>query len=349
MALDFPSSPTTGQTFAGPNGVVWTWDGVKWVSLGSGGVTPIDNDIGRNLVHNSMFNIAQRGVGPWTTTGFTVDRWQCWGSAGSTISTVTNIMGDAIRAQIGDETANRTLYTTFTGGAAAGDGVNVQQSIEDARRLAGKTVTVSFWAAASAGTPRVGVSLDQSFGTGGSPSALVSGVGQSVVISTVWTRYSMTFAVASAALKAFGSNNDSKTILNIWYSAGTTWATGSGNVGVQSAAIALWGVQAELSSVVSSIEHLDPLLQIHQCLRFYEVINFSMGGQNASGMSVWYVQSYTVAKRANPTIVIAGGSATALTGAGVSSQGVNAFQPNGTTNSTGQWIYSGTVQASADI
>src|SRR5262245_46792068 len=29
-ALDFPSSPTTGQIFSGA-GVTWTWDGAKWI------------------------------------------------------------------------------------------------------------------------------------------------------------------------------------------------------------------------------------------------------------------------------------------------------------------------------
>jgi hypothetical protein len=33
MALDFPASPTTGQTFSS-GGVTWTWDGAKWVATG---------------------------------------------------------------------------------------------------------------------------------------------------------------------------------------------------------------------------------------------------------------------------------------------------------------------------
>jgi hypothetical protein len=39
MALDFPNSPTTGQNFSGPLGVVWQWDAAKWIALGSGGIT----------------------------------------------------------------------------------------------------------------------------------------------------------------------------------------------------------------------------------------------------------------------------------------------------------------------
>jgi hypothetical protein len=33
MALDFPSSPTTGQSFTAAN-VIWTWDGAKWTASG---------------------------------------------------------------------------------------------------------------------------------------------------------------------------------------------------------------------------------------------------------------------------------------------------------------------------
>lgn len=36
MALDFPNSPTTGQTFSGPGNVTWSWDGVKWTSAVTG-------------------------------------------------------------------------------------------------------------------------------------------------------------------------------------------------------------------------------------------------------------------------------------------------------------------------
>ena len=34
MAVDFPSSPTVGQTFTS-GGVTWMWDGVKWTSTGA--------------------------------------------------------------------------------------------------------------------------------------------------------------------------------------------------------------------------------------------------------------------------------------------------------------------------
>jgi hypothetical protein len=36
IMIDFPSNPTTGQSFTASNGVTWTWDGAKWVSSGTG-------------------------------------------------------------------------------------------------------------------------------------------------------------------------------------------------------------------------------------------------------------------------------------------------------------------------
>ena len=38
MALDFPNSPTQGQTFTSAAGSSWQWDGVKWQPVGSGAV-----------------------------------------------------------------------------------------------------------------------------------------------------------------------------------------------------------------------------------------------------------------------------------------------------------------------
>jgi hypothetical protein len=32
MALDFPNSPTNGQQFVGPNGIIWVWDTTKWTN-----------------------------------------------------------------------------------------------------------------------------------------------------------------------------------------------------------------------------------------------------------------------------------------------------------------------------
>lgn len=39
MALDFPASPTTGQTYSPGTGMTWQYDGTKWVTAGGASVT----------------------------------------------------------------------------------------------------------------------------------------------------------------------------------------------------------------------------------------------------------------------------------------------------------------------
>ena len=44
--LNFPSNPTVGQTFSGPNNIVWTWDGTAWSgTAGAIGEAPKDGHI----------------------------------------------------------------------------------------------------------------------------------------------------------------------------------------------------------------------------------------------------------------------------------------------------------------
>src|SRR4029077_7151384 len=133
------------------------------------------HDVGRNLLHNPLFNVAQRGVGPFTANGaYTVDRWQI-SSVTDTMSVSQQARVDSDRAAIGDEAVTYSLTNVnFVGNAAAGAYNPAIQKIEDVRRLSNKTVTLSFWANCGAGALKLGASIDQWFGTGGSPSAQVN-------------------------------------------------------------------------------------------------------------------------------------------------------------------------------
>lgn len=268
--------------------------------VGSAGST----NVGRNLLHNPLFNVAQRGEGPFTASGnHTADRWGQWLGTGDTVSTVINATDDGARSQIGDEAATQALYLPFTGAAGAANLVLLQQNMEGVRRLSGKTVTVSFWAATSAGSLKVGVSIDQAFGTGGSPSAAVQGVGQSVTATPTWTRYSVTRAIPSASGKILGTNGDDITQCNIWLSAGANYASDSGSVGVQSGGIAFWGVQLEVGSVATPLEKPDPRYDLSNCQRFYQIGDIITYGYIGAGVGLTVGQPFPTKMRAPPTMV----------------------------------------------
>jgi hypothetical protein len=329
VALDFPASPTLNQTFPGPNGVTWSWDGAKWTDAAVSGSPPggaviaatppaVTNgslwwdstggqlyvgfndgnstqwvvasnipglanaatkadvagalsNVGRNVLHNSLFAIAQRGQGPWTAnTNYTLDRWVL--SLASDTASISQLgLTDTDRTQLGDEAATYCLRNAFTGNAAAGAYNTITEWVEGVRRLAGKTVTVSFWASCASGTPKLGVSIDQYFGTpGGGGSAQVNGTGQSITLSTTWTRYSLTFAVPSASGKTLSSSASDCSGLNFWFSSGATNATRSGSVGVQSGTVFLWGVQCEIGTQATPLEKPDPRYDLANCQRFYQ-------------------------------------------------------------------------------
>jgi hypothetical protein len=269
-------------------------------------VAPTLNNVGRNLLHNSMFNIAQRGAGPWAVTAsYTADRWQM-STVGGTLSVQINALPDAVRSVIGDEAAASSLGANCVGGGAAGDQTYIEQHIEGVRRTAGKTITLSFWAAAGSGTPKLGCALYQIFGSGGSPSAPVSIAAQAVTLSTTYTRYDLTFIVPSVAGKTLGTNGDDTLYVRLWLSSGSTNNAAAGNVGVQSFVLALWGVQLEIGSVATPLEKPDPRYDLANCQRFYQNGNFLLSAYTGAAYGLGVMMTLAPKMRSAPTLAVLG-------------------------------------------
>ena len=312
--FDFPNTPSNGQQVTAPNGAVYAWNGTSWapVSIGlpayaplnapvftgdaravtpaygdndtsipttafvQSAVAPVANNTGRNLVMNGAFAVAQRGAGPWTTGGYTADRWY-FGVGGSDTGTASIVtLADADRTSIGDESAQFALQDAFVGSSVANSMSFLQHAMENIRRLAGKTVTLSFWARATSGTPRIGLGYQQNFGSGGSPSTYTTtNIGQTTPLSATWARYSFTFTVLSIVGKTLGTTaGTDKMILDFWLSAPSgspPWYAESGNLGQQSGTVQLYGIQLEIGSVMTPFDAGGtPADQLRQCQRFYQ-------------------------------------------------------------------------------
>jgi hypothetical protein len=254
---------TTGQVLSKASGTDMDF---TWVAAASA-ATSLGYAAGKNKIINGDFSINQRSFTSTTGAAYGFDRWSSGATGGTaTYSAQTFTPGTAPVA--GYEAANFARMVT-SGQSAAGDFAYVWQRIEDVRSFAGQTITVSLWAKASTGTPKVGISIEQFFGTGGSSAVITSTT--PVTISTSWARYSVTVAIPSLSGKTIGTGGSLG--IGVMTSAGTSLsAAGYPAVGVQNATIDFWGVQAEAGSTATAFQTASGSIagELALCQRYYQ-------------------------------------------------------------------------------
>lgn len=218
MAIDFPNTPTVGQTFTS-NGRTWQYTSAGvWDSLAAntspgdfsvdGSFTASNYDVaGKNKIINGGFDIWQRGTS-FTVSGsanYTADRWYFDSNGTGATKTVSRqefTPGSFNLPTIGDASYFLRFNQSVAGTGGAWNVFN--QRIEDVRTLAGSTFTYSFWAKSDA--PRdISLMIFQQFGSGGSATSS-TGYGL-ITTSTSWKRYSFTGVIPSTAGKTIGAGS----------------------------------------------------------------------------------------------------------------------------------------------
>jgi hypothetical protein len=225
---------------------------------------------GKNKIINGDFNINQRAFTSTTTSGtYGLDRLTFSAVDGTTTYSVQQFtLGTAPVAGYEAKQYARLVTT----GQTLTTAISVfTHKIEDTRTLANQTATFSFWAKAASGTPKVTVELQQSFGSGGSPSGDVNTYAGQVTLSTSWARYSVTVALPSISGKTIGTNNDSSLQLNLWVSAGSTYNSRTNSIGIQSNTFDFWGLQLEAGSNATAFQTATGTIQgeLAACQRYY--------------------------------------------------------------------------------
>ncbi len=266
------ASDTPARLAVGTNGQVLTADstaatGLAWATASSGSAQVA----GKNAVINGDFLINQRAFTSNTTTGtYNFDRWLQQNSGGTfTVTPQTFTPGTA---PIATYEGRKYLQGITASQSAAGHYAIITQRIEDVTRYAGTTVTISFFAKADTGTPKIGVELWQDYGTGGSPSTAATVAQSSVTLTTSWARYSVSVAVPSLTGKTLGTTaNTSYLELNLWTSAGSTYNTRASSIGIQNFTASIWGVQLEYASVATYFTTATGTIQgeLAACQRYY--------------------------------------------------------------------------------
>ena len=219
----------------------------------------------RNAIINGNFDYWQRGTS-FTASAYGSDRWY-HAAVGSTQSVTlqpftlgqTDVPGEPLYFC-------RTVVTSVPGVC---NYVLLAQRLEDVRSFAGQEVTVSFWAKADS-TKNISVDFQQYFGTGGSPSATVPGIGATKVsIGTSLQKVTMTTTVPSLSGKTIGTSASDTLQLDIWFDAGSTWNTNTDSLGQQSGTFDIAQVQIEPGPVATPFEKRPQQVELALCQRYF--------------------------------------------------------------------------------
>jgi hypothetical protein len=221
----------------------------------------------KNKFINGNFDIWQRGTS-FSANGYTADRWKLYIVGDSmTITKEAHTTGQT------DVPGNPVYYLKAANTLAAGASnlSMILYGIEDVNIFAGETVTMSFYAKAAAGTPRIAISISQNFGGGGS--AAVATYGGVTTLSTSWEKHTITMAIPSISGKTVGSS--SYTQIQIWLSAGSDFDAFTDTLGQQSIEVSFSEMQIESGSVATQFDRRHVAQELAMCQRYYTIVTLT--------------------------------------------------------------------------
>ncbi len=283
--------PSAFQPFAGP-------------TVGDNSITPIKiaSTFGgflRNKIINGDFNIAQRNTSFSTPSNgaYTLDRWVVSydGTIGAfTVSQQAHTVG---QTDVPDE----PIYFFRWNQTSAGSGSTlrrVSQKIENVQTLAGKAVTLTFYAKADS-SRNVAISLIQNFGGSGSASVTVSG--GTAALTTSWQKFTVNATLASISGKTVGTSPFLEIRLDLPINTTMT--------------IDISHVQVEENGFTPFEQRLLSLEQA-LCERYYQIVPTAVGTANVS-------IPFKTSMRTTPTVA---GGAAGFTTSNLSANGGSALQ-----------------------
>lgn len=219
----------------------------------------------KNKIINGNFDIWQTGITQNSAGYGTADLWYVEMSGSS--QTVTQQIFALGQTSVPN---NPKYYKehAVTLDSAAGSYAMTLQRIESVLTLSGKSAMLSFWAKASASLS-MSIELVQNFGTGGSPSAIITGISVTkIALTTSWTKFSLPVTLPSISGKTLGTNNNDFLGVNFWFDAGSTFNTRTSSLGHQTGTFDISQVQLEEGTIATAFEQTPYQQILALCQRY---------------------------------------------------------------------------------
>lgn len=171
------------------------------------------SNMARQALINGNFDVWQKETSFTNPSNaiYMEDRWR----SGVSLTGIppTTITHSQLKLAPGDIPSAVCGHRITTSGAGSGYGsldiYDLRQRIEHGTLLlAGKKVTLSFWARSNISGKRIGCYLLQDYGSGGSPSATEDIAGLNWTLSSSWQKFTYTFDTNMITSKTFGTNNN---------------------------------------------------------------------------------------------------------------------------------------------
>ncbi|MCI0998966.1 hypothetical protein HWD97_02605 [Ochrobactrum sp. C6C9] len=285
----------------------------------------------RNQIINGGFDIQQR-QGPFTSSGYTLDRWYLGLSVSGASSSIVRIVHDTGQTDI---PGNPTFYLRWIRTVAGSSEISLQQKVENVRTLQGQKATLTFYIKGSAPTV-ITPKFEQNFGTDNSPSPSVWTTLPSVNVTTSWQKVTRVFDLPSITGKSIGSSN----YLNLFFG----WLHTSPNASIDISRVSLVKGDATAEVDPFSPRHIQQELAL--CQRYYEAslgnVSWTQPGNSGTAQQQMSV-SYKQEKRLPPTISLVIGVGSAVTAGGAASHFIVA------SNATGMQLNSFSWKADAEL
>jgi hypothetical protein len=261
---------------------------------------------GKNAIINGDFGVWQRGTSFTISNlagSYTADRFlgAINGSTAGTNTVTQQTFTPGTAPVAGYEGSYFARFTTTTLGTGQSL-CDFKQYIEDVRKFAGQTITVSFWMKSSVAATITGF-VSQNFGSGGS-TTVDTGITFTGTTSTSWQRFSASVAVPSISGKTIGTSSYLQILIR------------NGSV-IAGSTTDIWGVQVEAGSVATAFQTATGTVQgeLAACRRYLPTIENTaataqdsvIGYALAANYAVYYY-GFDVIARVPPTGITATGT-----------------------------------------